>query len=58
MGAKAKQRFGRHMLVPLAVLTGLVAFGYGAQMWLGKRGQKGAIDAEERVRRLQDEEDE
>ena len=36
------------------LLSGLVALGYGSQMWLGKRGQSG--DADERVRRLQEEE--
>lgn len=46
------------MQIPLTVLSGVLAFGYGLQMWLGKRGQNGYVnDPDERVRRLQEEEE-
>ena len=47
------------MQIPLVVLSGVVALGYGLQMRLGKRGQNGGAEenADERVRRLQEEEE-
>ena len=47
------------MQIPLVVLSGVVALGYGLQMRLGKRVQNRDADedADERVRRLQEEEE-
>ncbi|KAF2438680.1 hypothetical protein P171DRAFT_436614 [Karstenula rhodostoma CBS 690.94] len=47
-------QIARHTMIPLTIFSGLVALGYGAQMWLAKRERSEGVDAEERVRRLQE----
>ncbi|KAJ4293270.1 hypothetical protein N0V90_008552 [Kalmusia sp. IMI 367209] len=50
------KRLSRYMLIVLTVVSLFVAAGYWTQIRLARRGAKGGVDAEERVRRLQEEE--
>ncbi|OAG10296.1 uncharacterized protein CC84DRAFT_1213638 [Paraphaeosphaeria sporulosa] len=51
-------QIARHTMIPLFIFSGLVTLGYGAQMWVAKKERYGGVDPEERVRRLQEEDEE